>query len=203
MPPEIIREMETRKLAGAITLTEIVMLSLVLLWTYNTRESLKKDTHYYNIQEKQLKSVETKLIDKQEKIEHLKKLEEESKLVKGYLKQKKYLHLYLKSIPFLVPEKIHLESISWGNSYSDQPIKATSHPANLGQPENGNIITLSGKVDSSLPDEKYSLFFKFLSNLEGSPFVKKVDYHSEDLLTNGLFQIVIYVKEIQHKYGSH
>ena len=196
MPPEIIREMETQKLAWAVTLTEVVLLCLVLLWTYNNKGFLKNDTHYYNIREKQLKLLETNLINKKEKIERLKKLEEETKLVKEYLKQKKYLHLYLKSLSFLVPEKIHLESISWGNN-SDQPIKATTPPSSLGQSENGNIITLIGKVDSPLPDEKYSLFFKFLGNLESSPFVEKVNYHSEDLLTQGLFQIDIYLKEIQ------
>ena len=196
MPPEIIREMETQKLAWAVTLTEVVLLCLVLLWTYNNKGFLKNDTHYYNIREKQLKLLETNLRNKEEKIERLKKLEEETKLVKEYLKQKKYLHLYLKSLSFLVPEKIHLESISWGNN-SDQPIKATTPPSSLGQSENGNIITLIGKVDSPLPDEKYSLFFKFLGNLESSPFVEKVNYHSEDLLTQGLFQIDIYLKEIQ------
>ena len=62
---------------------------------------------------------------------------------------------------------------------------------------------LNGRVDSLSSDEKYSLFFQFLSNLEASPFVEKVSYQSERLLTEGQFQISVYVKKIRPRYGSH
>jgi len=100
VPAEIIREMETRKFSWAITFTEIVLLSLALLWTYNTRDFLKEGRSFYTIREKQLKSVKTRLEGQHDKIERFKKLEEEARVVKDYLKQKNNLFLRTKSILF-------------------------------------------------------------------------------------------------------
>jgi hypothetical protein len=58
-------------------------------------------------------------------------------------------------------------------------------------------------VDAPSADEKYERFFEFLDSLKQTPFVVMTDYQSNDLLTNGGFQLSLQVKEIQLDHGSH
>lgn len=196
LPTELMQAMEVRKISWAITFTEVVLLCLALLWTYYNRESLERDLWFSPVQEKQLQSVQARLEEQGENIALFKKLEEETSIVKNHLTKKRYLHLCLESFLFLVPENVHLESIGWGSSSSERPVTTPPSPSNVSQAKGANLITLNGKVDASSSDQRYSLFFQFANNLKDSPFVEKIEYQSEDLFTQGLFEITVNLKDI-------
>lgn len=203
LPAEITREMNTRKAAWAVTFGEAVLLSLALLWTYNTHQSLKRDIHLYGMQASQMASVEARVESERDRIKRFKKLQEENALVKNHLSRTKFLRLYLETLPFLVPEQVHLESIHWGSSLSESPVKPTAHPSSLGRPAGANLMVIRGKVDARSADEKYARFFEFLDRLKSAPFVAMTEHQSEDLLTDGRFQLSVQVKEIQPHYAAH
>jgi len=202
LPGEITREINTRKAAWAVTLGEAVLLSFALLWTYNTHDSLKRDTLFYSMQENQMRSVAARVESERDRIERFKELQEKNAVVKNHLSRKKFLRLYLETLPFLVPEQVHLESIHWGSGLSESPVKPTAHPSSLGQPVGANLIVIRGKVDAPSADEKYARFFEFLENLKNAPFIVTADYQSEDLLTDGVFQLSLQIKEIRPDHGT-
>ncbi|HJX30896.1 MAG TPA: hypothetical protein VJ624_03480, partial [Thermodesulfobacteriota bacterium] len=201
LPSEILREIGTRKFAWALSFTELVLLGLVLLWTYNNRESLERDLSLFRVQDKQRQTIQASLETQNEKIALLKRVNEETKTVKEYLKQKSNIHLPLESLPFLIPEKVCLESMLWGAGASNQPITPATTPSTLGLSGQDNLMILKGTIDAPLPEEKYFLFFRFFNNLRSSPFVEKADFQTEKLLPDGLFQINLYLKRIEPKHG--
>jgi|WetSurMetagenome_2_1015567.scaffolds.fasta_scaffold06999_6 hypothetical protein len=199
LPAENQREIETKRFAWAVSFTEIVLLILALFWTFNLREAHKESSSLLNAQEKKLQSVQVLLQKEQGNVLRLEQMKKEIGIVKEYLKQKKTLYLYLESLPLLIPENVYLQSVNWGTTTSSgQTIPpTTTAPQNpLSPAGENNILTLNGKVDSVSPDERYSLFSKFLNNLKSSPFVEKVVFQTDTLLSDGLFQINVYIKRI-------
>ncbi|MBN2468267.1 MAG: hypothetical protein JXD19_08960 [Deltaproteobacteria bacterium] len=204
LPAEMIREVESRKLGWALTLTEAVILGLMLLWVYNAREFQKSDFHFHTIRNQQLQSIQAQLESQHDKIERLRKTVEETATVQDHLKEKKYLHLYLKALPLFIPQNVHVESIAWGAGASEESRGTVSaHPTDFGGSPNDSVIMLTGQVTTPSSDEKYADFFQFVDNLESAPFVEKVDYQSEELLTKGLFTTTIFIKNIGSRNDAH
>jgi len=197
LPAEIIRERGVQKFSWALSFTELVILGLMLIWTYINQEALKRDLALLQIQNRQLQSLQVNLQNQQEKLNFIRKLIEESKIVKTHIKEKRNIYLVFEALPFLIPENVYLESITWGSLSSEQP---TPHPPpNLGESAS-NLMVLQGKVDSSAPEEKYSLFFQFLKAMESSPFIERVNFQTEELLSQGKFQINAYLKRIESNH---
>lgn len=201
LPKEISRTIETRRLAWAITFTESVLLCLALLWAYNNRESLKRDVLFSEIQARQLRSVQTRIEGEHDTIARYRRVEEETNMVNNYLTRKKNLHHYFESLPFLIPENVHLESVVWGTKPSELRGTVSPGPTATAATDAPNVLIISGKVDSVSLDQRYSLFFQFLNNLEASPFVQRVNYDSEEVIAQGTFEITVHLKEVRPADG--
>ena len=144
LPRELVRQEETRRLAWALGITESVLLCLALLWSYNAMEFQKNDAALYNVRSEHLQSLKDSVERHRTPIERRKQMINETKQVKTFLKEKTSLFAYLESLPYFVPDHIHLESITWGSASAERRTRsiAASSPKQTDLEE--MMITMSG-----------------------------------------------------------
>jgi Tfp pilus assembly protein PilN len=202
LPTELKRELKTRKLCWLGGIAALVMLGVAIGWTYETRDSLQKGWLLLSQREKELRGVEAQVETEREKIDRFNQLEEEAAAVKTRLNQKRSLHLYLQALPFVVPPQVHFEAVTWGERASEMTVQPSTEPSQLGHPAGLTHIRISGKVDAESSDERYARFSELVDNLKAAPFTDKVEYQSNALLQEGLFQLDLQVKEIRSGNGA-
>ena len=202
LPRELVRQEETRRLAWALGITEGVLLCLALLWSYNAAEFQKNDAALYSARVDHLQSLKSSVEQQQSPIERQKQIGRETKQVKAFLQQKTALYAYLKSLPYFVPDHIHLDSITWGNTASERRTGTVVAAPHESADFENMLITLSGQVTTDSTDVRYAQFFNLLDNLNKAPFIDRIDYESEDLLAEGLFTIDLHVKKIECTHGA-
>jgi len=172
MPAELFREKELRKLSGAFVTTELCLICLLILWTYNNLTIYRGDYSLYQKKLYFLKALEERLDSHKEEFLRIQGLKEQATEVKEYLLKRPFINLYIATLSYILPPQIHLESLRWrqeekevqaiaGQPKGMEPIKKTSH-----------VLTLSGRIDSEKSDERYTMFFQLINNLKKVPSIR-------------------------------
>ncbi len=191
MPPEIMRSRSLRRLAAICTVTELLLLGLVLLSILNHLAFREADMRLLRTYTTGLQALEEEIKARAGELEEMNRFRQGVQDLREVISKRQHLHLHLEALAYLVPERIHLDAIHWSSPEAAAgrgPVRGRGQAANAGLADR---IQITGGVEGKDAFERYALFFGWIERLKEEPLGTEIAYGAEELLQKGTFRMII------------
>lgn len=190
LPPEIMRSRSLRRVAAICTVTELLLLGLVLLSILNHQAFREGDMRLLRTYATGLQALEENIQARQGELVEMNRFRQGVQDLREVFSKRPHLHVHLEALAYLVPEGIHLDSIHW--SSPEAPVRrgpASGRVQAHADEKLADRIQLTGGVEGRDAGERYSLFFGWMERLKEEPLGPELAYGAEELLQKGTFKM--------------
>jgi len=193
LPPEILLRKKIKNWALVATGIGLVLFFLSLFYLFKNVQEYKKQVEYLSTTLDQLIKIKKQAMANQQKFAYFRALQRQFELLGPFLEKRNFSYLYLETLPYLLPSKLHLEKLYWTVSL---PTSDTPQKDALSSPH--KELLLEGKVEVKDPQKCNQVFQKFVYNLKNCPFVIGISKEETSLLfKQGIFRLSVDLKEIK------